>query len=319
MPANVETMLSSNDEIPWHKEGKVIEGYPKTTKEAIELAGLDWDVALEPMKLMDGKDVEGFFGVVRQDTKKTLGVVGKRYQPIQNSRAFEFLDDSLGSDLKIETAGSLDGGKRIWAMAKMVDKKILIAGEDIVDQYLLITNGHDGGNSCKGRFTPIRVVCQNTLNAALGTRAEWAISVRHTASADTKLEVAADVIAKAMAAAEATAELYEGLAEIKLSVQQFDDYLGQLIKDEEGKKNTRRQNERDAITDLFDTGRGMDIKTIRHTAWAAYNAVTEHVDHHRTVKGDNGRLSSIAFGNGNRLKQKALKTATEMFLVGAGT
>ena len=109
----------------------------------------------------------------------------------------------------------------------------------------------------------------------------------------------------------------ETLARVALDAEMFDTYLKKLIKDEEGKKNTRKATERGIITGLFDTGRGMDIQTIRNTAWAGYNAVTEYIDHHRKVKGS--RLSSIGFGNGNRFKEKALEVATDMFLVGSSS
>ena len=165
MPANVETMFSVR-ETPWHGLGRIIMDAP-ASREALELAGLDWQVESRYIYSSTGAMIPGYRANVRSTDDAVLGVVSDRYRIVQNEEAFQFTDDLLGEGVTYETAGSLQGGKKVWMLARL-PRKYLIAGDQVVP-YLVIFNSHDGSSGVKVAMTPIRVVCQNTLNLALNT------------------------------------------------------------------------------------------------------------------------------------------------------
>ena len=175
MPANVETMFSVR-ETPWHGLGRIIMDAP-ASREALELAGLDWQVESRNIYSGTGAMIPGYRANVRSTDDAVLGVVSDRYHIVQNEEAFQFTDDLLGEGVTYETAGSLQGGKKVWMLARL-PRKYLIAGDQVVP-YLVIFNSHDGSSGVKVAMTPIRVVCQNTLNLALNTaKRSW--TARHT-------------------------------------------------------------------------------------------------------------------------------------------
>ena len=175
MPANVETMFSVR-ETPWHGLGRIIMDAP-ASREALELAGLDWQVESRNIYSGTGSMIPGYRANVRSTDDAVLGVVSDRYRIVQNEEAFQFTDDLLGEGVTYETAGSLQGGKKVWMLARL-PRKYLIAGDQVVP-YLVIFNSHDGSSGVKVAMTPIRVVCQNTLNLALNTaKRSW--TARHT-------------------------------------------------------------------------------------------------------------------------------------------
>jgi phage/plasmid-like protein (TIGR03299 family) len=168
-----DTMFSVR-ETPWHGLGAVLDESPATVAEAIEASGLHWRVAKEPIAIDRGEvpsgdwwqprceEIPGFFATVRQDTREVLGIVGERYRIVQNHEAFAFIDQLLGSSIHFETAGSLHGGRRVWVLATLPDH-VEVGGDD-VRPYVLLMNSHDGSTAVVAATTPVRVVCQNTLN-----------------------------------------------------------------------------------------------------------------------------------------------------------
>ena len=175
MPANVETMFSVR-ETPWHGLGRIIMDAP-ASREALELAGLDWQVESRNIYSGTGAMIPGHRANVRSTDDAVLGVVSDRYRIVQNEEAFQFTDDLLGEGVTYETAGSLQGGKKVWMLARL-PRKYLIAGDQVVP-YLVIFNSHDGSSGVKVAMTPIRVVCQNTLNLALNTAKRSWLSLIH--------------------------------------------------------------------------------------------------------------------------------------------
>ncbi len=174
MPANVETMFYTR-ETPWHGLGTKVMEAPGS-KEALTLAGLDWNVLQEPVYTVEGSAIEGYKANIRDTDRKVLGVVTGRYKVVQNHEAFAFTDGLLKEGVRYETAGSLQGGRRIWLLAHMPHDYI-IAGERF-DPYFLFSSTHDGSGAVKVALTPIRVVCQNTLNLALSTaKRSWSMIV----------------------------------------------------------------------------------------------------------------------------------------------
>ena len=184
MAANVETMFYTREK-PWHGLGTVVMEAP-TSKDALRLAGLDWNVVQEPIYTGFHRVVEGYKANVRDSDHKVLGVVSDRYKVVQNSEAFDFTDSLIGEGCTYETAGSLKGGRKVFLLAKLPQKLIL---GDEVDPYVCFTNSHDGTGAIQACATPVRVVCNNTLNLALDTATRrW--STKHVGNIESKMEEA---------------------------------------------------------------------------------------------------------------------------------
>lgn len=190
MAANIDTLFYTSREVPWHKMGKKVDTAPSSS-EAIIAAGLDWNVEQREMYLANGDKVPDAYANVRDKDNKVLGIVGNRYSIVQNVEAFSFTDNLIGEGCVYETAGSLKDGKQIWLLAHLPEA-VQIAGDDVMP-YLCFTNTHDGSGAVKVFATPIRVVCNNTLNQALNTaKRTW--SARHTGSIDSKLREATETL-----------------------------------------------------------------------------------------------------------------------------
>ena len=165
MPANVETMFYVR-EAPWHGLGVRVES-ALNSEDALVMSGLNWNVIQKPIMTASGNLIPGYKANIRDTDNRVLGVVTDRYRVVQNSEAFAFTDALLGEGVRYETAGSLQDGKKIWILAKLPDKYIIEG--DQIDPYLVFSSSHDGSGSIKVAMTPIRVVCQNTLNLAMST------------------------------------------------------------------------------------------------------------------------------------------------------
>ncbi|MDD4112523.1 MAG: DUF932 domain-containing protein [Herbinix sp.] len=193
MSANVETMFFAGRQKPWHGLGVQVEG-ALSSEEALIRAGLNWSVVQRPILTDTGIQVEGYKANIRDSDDKVLGVVTARYRIVQNRDAFNFTDDLLGKGVRYETAGSLQEGRRVWLLAKL-PAAYIVAG-DRISPYLVFTNAHDGSGAIRVAMTPIRVVCQNTLNLALSTATRsW--SANHTGDINLKLEDAKETLFRA--------------------------------------------------------------------------------------------------------------------------
>ena len=175
MAAEVETMFSVRER-PWHGLGTIVEEAPDS-ETALKLAGLDWMVEQRQLYTEFGKNVPGYKVNIRDKDEQILGIVTDRYKVVQNTEAFAFTDNLLGEGVKYETAGSLQGGKRVWILARL-PREYIMSGERITP-YLVFSNTHDGSGAVKVAITPVRVVCNNTLNLALST-ANRCFSMVHT-------------------------------------------------------------------------------------------------------------------------------------------
>ena len=242
MAANVETMFSVREK-PWHGLGTIVAEAPSSS-EALRLAGLDWEVEQQAIFTKSGV-VEGFKANVRSTDKKALGVVSDRYKIIQNKDAFAFTDKLLGAGVRYETAGSLQGGKKIWLLATL-PKEYIIAGERI-SPYLVFSNTHDGSGAVRVAITPIRVVCNNTLNLALNT-ATRSFSMVHTGDIGGKVNEAKQTLFMADQYMENLGREFERLRKVKVTDQQVKEYIELLLPIENGAslttvKNTRKLRE----------------------------------------------------------------------------
>ncbi len=275
MAANVESMFYVR-ETPWHGLGtKVLEA--PASKDALQLAGLDWRVLQEPIYTAMEELVDGYKANVRDSDRKVLGVVTDRYRVIQNDEAFAFTDELLGAGVKYETAGSLQGGRKVWLLAHMPHEYI-ISGERI-SPYLLFSNTHDGSGAIKVALTPIRVVCQNTLNLALANaKRSW--SMIHTGDIKEKMQEARDTLFLAENYMDELGKEFEALRMKKLTDKQVMEYIEVLLPIEDGstpqqEKNMKRLRE-DMKIRYFDAP---DLQGVGKNAYRFVNAVSDFATH----------------------------------------
>ncbi|MEH2949672.1 DUF932 domain-containing protein [Lachnospiraceae bacterium 56-18] len=275
MAANIESMFYVR-ETPWHGLGtKVLEA--PASKDALQLAGLNWRVMQEPIYTAMEELVDGYKANVRDSDRKVLGVVTDRYRVIQNDEAFAFTDELLGAGVKYETAGSLQGGRKVWLLAHMPHEYI-ISGERI-SPYLLFSNTHDGSGAIKVALTPIRVVCQNTLNLALA-RAKRSWSMIHTGDIREKMQEAKDTLFLAEKYMDELGKEFEALRMRKLTDKQVMEYIEILLPIEDGstpqqEKNMKRLRE-DMKIRYFDAP---DLQEVGKNAYRFVNAVSDFATH----------------------------------------
>jgi phage/plasmid-like protein (TIGR03299 family) len=251
------------------------------------------------------------------------------YRPIQNEEAFNFLD-SLAAERRIRfhTAGVIGKGERMWILAQIPGDITIPKTEDVIKRFLLFSNSHDGTSAARVFSTPIRVVCANTLNQAMRGAKGEGITLRHTHGLDSKVQEAQRVLGLAVRAYDDMKGQIFAAAKFKLSAAQraayFDSLFGSGRKrrtDEDGEPaegtaepeevHGRTQKTLAKLDQLAESGKGNDAKGIRGSAWAAYNAVTEYIDHGRSGRVSAGadakskRLESIWFGQGAKIKEDA--------------
>ena len=275
MSANVESMFCVR-EMPWHGLGTRVMEAPNS-KEALRLAGLDWKVIQEPLITGAGDMVEGYKANVRDTDNQVLGVVGDRYRIVQNEEAFAFTDELLGYGVRYETAGSLQNGRKVWMLAHLPHEYI-IAGEHI-SPYLLFSNSHDGSGAIKIAITPIRVVCNNTLNLALSTaKRSW--SAIHTEGIRDKMNEAKHTLGLAGKYMEELGKEFEILRGKKLSDRQVNEYIEILLPIEESGSSQQIRNMKRLQEDMkmryFDAP---DLKDVGNNAYRFINAVSDFATH----------------------------------------
>lgn len=300
-------------ETPWHGLGTKLETAP-TSAEAIVAAGLDWAVESVPMMTCDGQDVPG--QAIRRTTDNSiLGVVGTAYTPLQNTDAFKFFDPFLAAgEAELHTAGSLKEGKRVWILAKLNREPCVIVpkSDDRIEKFVLLSNSHDGVTSVRVGFTPIRVVCANTLALAHSDKASKLIRVRHTASVKANLASLTDIMNTANAQFEATAVQFRLLAARGIDYADLKEYVQRVFP--AAKIETKGQRKCQIlghIEELFESGRGATDPGVGGTLWGAYNAVNEYFGYVRGHNADN-RIDSLWFGTGVADNKRALDEALAM-------
>ena len=308
----VESMMYVG-KTPWHGLGTPIpEDKQISVREAIVEAKLDWQVELRPLytEKAGGGAKSGIldhYAVCRTSDNAFLGLVGPDYVPLQNEEALEWFQPFLDSDsATLETAGSLNGGKQVWALAKIGDNKMDVGKEDPVAHYILLSNAHDGSIAVRVGFTPIRVVCNNTLTLAHYSKASQLLRVRHTSGLHYNLELIREIMNVAGREFSATVAQYRRLQKRGIDSSGLERYVRivfSLPEDKGGKELIPN------IIYLLENGRGS--KEAGRTYWGAYNAVTEYLNYFRGRTQDN-TLSSLWFGESTRISRQALTTALKM-------
>ena len=274
MAALVEPMMYVR-EVPWHGLGTKVHEAP-TSKEAIKLAELDWNVNPTVIYDANGKEISGYKANMRDSDQSILGIVSDRYQIVQNSEAFEFTDSLLDEGVVYETAGSLRDGKQIWLLARMPSTTIL--GDD-VDPYLCFTNTFDGSGAIKVCMTPVRVVCNNTLNLALETtKRSW--STRHIGDLAGKLHQAKETLGLAQEYMKKLDEDADRLANTKLSDAEIESIVSFIFPIDYIKDTKRKIENTNKMRNDFMTCYMMpDIAQYRNTAYGLVNAASDMAGH----------------------------------------
>lgn len=294
----------------WHGLGTIVET-EQTAKEAVQLAKLDYNVVKSDL-FTDDKKINSHVAIIREDTKNVLGITSNKYQIIQNIDAFDFFDTLVGSGQAIyHSAGALGQGERIWILAKLPND-IVVNNDDVVEKYLCLTTSHDGKSSLQMYFTPVRVVCQNTLNMSMAN-SKNGISIRHSNQYKNKIEEARNVLNISINYYSQFEQIIKKFESVEMQEEGLNKYFDKVLEINDDKEiSTRKENQKHDLLCLFENGKGQKTGN-RHSLWKAYNSFTEYVDHHRTVKNldkDNtNKLNSIWFGSGAKLKEKAYTEA----------
>lgn len=280
MSAEVETMFYTRV-APWHGLGTCVENAPGS-QGALKVAGLDWKVVQKPIFTEEGQLVGGFKANIRDRDNQILGVVTDRYKVVQNEEAFAFTDQLLGEGVTYETAGSLQGGRRTWILAKL-PQRYIISGDEITP-YLVFMNSHDGTGAIKAAMTPIRVVCQNTLNLAL-SNAKRSWSANHVGNINGKLDDARYTLLYADKYMAELGRSIDRLNQIRLSDQKVYEYINALFPladnaTEQQKKNLLRMKE-DVKARYFEAP---DLKHIGKNGYRFVNAVSDFATHSKPLR-----------------------------------
>ena len=280
MPANVETMFYVRV-APWHGLGICVQE-ALNSGDALRESGLDWSVVQRPVMTSTYEPIQGYKANIRNTDNRVLGVVTDRYKVVQNHEAFAFTDALVGEGVKYETAGSINDGKRIWLLAKLPDKYFL-EGEEI-EPFLAFSSSHDGSGSIKVCMTPIRVVCQNTLNLALSS-AKRIWSTVHVGDLSKKMDEANATLALAHSYMSSLGSEFNKLNKIRLTDAKVAEYIEMLLPMDDNPTNTHRKN----ITRIRDDlkHRYHDAPDLRHVNKSAYRficAVSDYATHAKPLR-----------------------------------
>lgn len=307
-------------EKPWHGLGVIVQDAP-TSEDAIKIAGLDWTVRQSNVYTDTGAEMPGYFINYREVTDENgnvtqlpLGIVSDRYQIVQNKEAFGFTDALLGEGVRYETAGSLNNGKRIWLLARMPEN-VNVAGDE-VEPYLCFTSGHDGKNAIQICMTPIRVVCNNTLNLALN-RASRTWSTHHKGTVLSKLEEAKYQLGMASTYMKHLEEEADRLANLRFTEEQFRDLVDALFPEKDGATERQQKNVQTMKDGIIACYFAPDILQFQNTAWGAMNAFTDYAGHAAPIR-KSKNFTENRFGNiisGHTLVDKAYSNILELTAV----
>jgi phage/plasmid-like protein (TIGR03299 family) len=306
---------------PWHGLGRIVAEAVRSD-EALQLAGLDWLVRQQPLFTSgpDGstREIATHRVNVRDDSGAVLGVVSRRYQPIQNHEAFAFADAVVGQKLaRYETAGALRGGQRVWMLLRLPEP--LRAGpDDQLDPFLLLYNTHDGSSALRAVLTTVRVVCQNTLNLALRGRAGEGVTIRHRGELAGRVEQARATLALASRRLQRFGSEVERMVRTPMTTSAMRAYFGLVVRPPPSDADERAYESRQRVLEQLEANLERPTNTLpgmRGSLWAAVNAATELADHQRRYRGRSEqqrrehRLDSVWFGDAARLKRLAWDAA----------
>jgi len=335
--------------VPWHHMGNIV---PESTRlsvaDGVIASGMNWDVykrnvgymsagqfivPMDPIFDDDGEQTGEYprnvYTMRRMlvdgvEQEQTLGIVGGQYELVQNVDMFKWFQPYLDSgEAYLHTAGSLNDGKWVWVLAKLNREPVEVAKDDFVEKFLLLSSSHDGSHAVRVGFTPIRVVCANTLAAAHNDKQSKLLRLRHTKMVHVGLENVHDIVNTVNADFEATAEQFKMLARKGINKADLAKFVLRVMtgdKVPEDGLSTKMENIVQSIVERMDS-KANALPSIRGTWWAAYNAITEHFTWAAGGEGGkivtptmkaNNRVASLWFGPNSIKNSLALRIAVEM-------
>lgn len=310
-----EASMTYAGDTPWHGLGFKLEGDERFDLDLCRKKGkMDFELELAPLQTADLNQSVAMRAVRRKDNQAIMGCVGMQYQILQPIDAFSFFRPFVEQKLaSLHTAGLLAGGRKIWTLAKIEREPIVLDknGDDRIEKFVLLSNCYDGTTSVRVGFTPIRVVCANTLSLAIKDRASQLIRVRHTKSMKSSLENIRSVIDLADQQFKATAEQYKKLVNKTINRKDLEKYVRTVFDLNSDKLNGKQTQILGRTFELFETGKGSNLKSANGTLWGAFNAVNSWLNWERGINADT-RLTSLWYGAAAKTNQRALETAIQM-------
>lgn len=310
--------FASNAEKAWHDLGQVVDG-AMTAEEAIKLANLDYTVekANVYMKTQDENDVQvdGYYSTYRTDTNQYLGMVKSRYEVVQNKDAFSFFDSIIDSGEAIfETAGALGNGERIFLSAKLPDDFVI--GTEKIEKYIMLTNSHNATSSVVAGLTNVRVVCNNTLQAALNGL-ENKVSISHIIGAKDKIKEAYKVMGIASKYNLQVEQMFNQMLDVKMSEGDMATYFTKVLKPDyisidgltQQEMSTRLQNAVDMTLDFAYNHPTQKTVEATGTLWGAYNAISGVYNYGKKYKNSEDKFNQQFFGTANKKMLKSFDEA----------
>ena len=306
-------------DVGWHGLGNQLKENSKL-ETWLKAAGMNWDIGRSPMMFQpadnDPVEIDGREILYRKDNYLPLGEVSKNYKVVQPRDVLEFFRDLCDNNgFQLNTAGTLFGGKRFWALAS-VGEDAVIVGDDVIKAYLLLATSADGSLATTAQFTSIRVVCNNTLSWSLedgkARKRKGRVAVSHRSifkPDDVKddLGIVRDQFHSLVTAAKT-------LSKAKISKADAGELIAALLTDSKTIASAEPASTKayKRIMELFDgQGKGSDMKGVKETLWGLVNSVTEYVDHHQNVKTIEHRMSDAFFGRGDQLKRMTMDYAMD--------
>ncbi len=309
---NGQAQMAYAGDKPWHGLGVQVPA-DLTPEQMLEAAGLNWRVEKHPLFTTTGMDVDDVIEVdrkalIRSKDRKVLDIVSDDWNPVQNAEAFDFFNEFvMAGDMEMNTAGSLKDGQIVWGLAKVKESFELFKG-DVIESYLLFSNFHKYGCSTDVRFTPIRVVCNNTLTLSLSSSVERMVKISHRRQFDATnvkemLGIATDKLQKYK-------EMAQFLGSKQAKNESVVEYFERLFPASESSKKEKKLSKNAGLAmDILHTQPGAEYA--EGSWWQPFNAVTFMTDHLMGRSADT-RMQSAWYGSNKGLKTKALELAVEM-------
>ncbi len=296
----------------WHGLGQVVQE-ALTAEEAIIQAGLDWEVVKLPIYFGDNVKIPNKYVIVRSDNNVPLGIVGKEYTPVQNRGAFSFFDDLVSKKEAIyHSAGALGKGERVWILAKL-PTDIIVGRDDLINNYVLVTNTHDSSGMLMALMTPVRVVCNNTLTVAI-RKATNKVLIRHTRNIHENLRQAHELLGLSNRFRVEIQNAFNFLSSKQITEKVAATILDDLFsfRDDGGEVKRYGTKIKENILNIYGSSvGGQDMPTCRGTAFGLYNAVSFYYDNVRGYKNNDRRASSTWFGGASKVRQRAFDLIME--------
>lgn len=323
----------SVNEKAWHGLGQIVKDYP-TSKEALQFAGLDYQVVKMPNihRIADGTETisDTSFFTYRTDNGAVLGnKLGADYKIVQNVDAFTFFDSIVrGDGIMFETAGALGKGEKIFITAKLPDY-IKVGADDLIEKYIFLTTSHDGSGSITAAFTPVRIVCQNTLSMALN-KCNNVVKIRHTESAGERLKMAHKIMGISNKLSDELNGIFNAWAKVRITDKQVMQLIQQAMAPSKEVLDNVQKGAADELSTMFTNvcnnafaysmqSPTQQTDTTKGTLFGAYNAVTGYFQNVKEFKTGEEKLNSILFGTGLQRSQTAFKLCEQFQKYGSNT